>query len=188
MFIKSIKPANIKGYLKLQIDTGDGILSLLVSEGQYESISSPKLSEEITEEALSSLLSFEEYNKAKKKALNVLAFGDNSERELKTKLSRSGIKASVIESVTAEMVRLGYINEVRQLERLIENEVNFKLHGPRKIASRLMPKGYKMSDIKAVLSRLSDEGKIDLLKAKQKLIAKCETTLDAKKTLYKNGF
>jgi len=188
MIIKAIKEANVKGYLKLGIDTGEGISWFLISKGQYESIPVQNVGDELDEDSFRTVLHFEEYNRAKKKALNILAFGDNSVRELKLKLSRAGISRAICENVTDEMIRLGYINEERQLLRIIEKEVNLNLHGARKILAKLVPKGYSAEKIKSAIRTLELEGKIDLQQTRKKLILGVESEEERRKLLYKNGF
>ena len=188
MIIKAIKNANVKGYLKLGIDTGEGLAWLLVSEGQYNGLGAPAVNQEIDEDVFRLLSAFEEYNRAKKKALNILAFGDNSKKALITKLSRAGISRAVAERVLAELEERGYINEERQLLRIIENEVNLNLHGARKIIARLYPKGYSVQQIKSAIHTLEREGKIDFLKTKEKLLDGVADEEEKRKILYKKGF
>lgn len=187
MLLKTIKTANVKGYLKLEIDTGEGREWFLLSEGQYDALGRPAPCEEISEEDFQALLSGDEYNRAKKKALNILSFGDNSCRELMMKLSRAKISRRTAEAVTQEMVSFGYVNEERQLFRLIENEAA-KLCGPKKIVSKLTAKGYAPEKVKSTLRRLEIEGKIDFSEAKKKLLENVPDEEDRRKILYKNGY
>ena len=188
MFIKTIKNSNVKGYLKLEIDTGMGCEWLLLSEGQYDMLGRPLPCDEISEDDFRAARDGDEYNRAKKKALNVLAFGDNSERELKLKLSRANISRICAETVVEEMKRLGYIDEERQLTRLIETEAKSKLHGPKKILQRLAAKGYSTEKIKSTMRRLEIEKIIDFEEIKKKLLATAASPDEKKKVLYKNGF
>ncbi len=188
MFIKSIKNANVKGYLKLEIDTGTGIEWLLLSDAQYDALGRPTPCEELSEEDFRAAENGDEYNRAKKKALNILSFGDNSERGLSLKLSRAGFSRHTRELVVSEMKSLGYIDEERQLMRIIENEASAKLRGPKKIFSSLVGKGYAPEKIKATMRRLEIEKIIDFEETKKKLTSNVADTEERRKILYKNGF
>ena len=188
MKIKSIKNANVKGYFKLEIDTGEGVVLLFVSASQLEALGKSDTGDEISSEELKFLKSGDEYNRAKKKALNILSFGDNSARELKMKLARQGFSKDTVERIILEMEKLGYVNEARQLLRLVENEVNLKLSGPKKIVAKLSSKGYASADIKSAISELEAAGKIDFSAVKQRLTAKAADSEEKRKILYKHGF
>ena len=90
------------------------------------------------------------------------------------------------------MVSLGYIDEARQLRRLITEDANRKLLGPRKIIPRLMAKGYSLSDVKKEFTALTDSGEIDIDKNKELLLSKylgeSRDPEETKKLLYKYGY
>ena len=188
MFIKTVKNSNVKGYLKLEIDTGEGIEWYLLSEGQYDALGRPTPCEEISDEDFRALSDNDEYNRAKKKALNILSFGDNSERELLSKLSRAGFSRATREMILSEMKALGYVDEERQLTRLVEALANEKLSGPKKILSSLVGKGYAPEKVKSVMRRLEIEKKIDFTATKEKLLRGIEDSDERRKILYKRGF
>ena len=188
MYIKSIKSANVKGYLKLEIDTGAGIEWLLLSDAQYDALGRPSPCEEISDEDFRAASDGDEYNRAKKKALNILSFGDNSERGLMAKLARASFSRHIRELVVSEMKALGYVDEERQLARSIEILANSKLYGPKKIFSSLASKGYSAEKIKAVMRRLEIEKNIDFKESKEKLTAEISDCEEKRKVLYKNGF
>ena len=91
-----------------------------------------------------------------------------------------------------EMVSLGYIDEARQLERIILSEANARLYGYSKIKARLMAKGYSSDDINRVTKKLVSLGEIDFKENAKKLLQKHfpdgATTEEKKKLLYKNGY
>ena len=188
MQIKTIKNANVKGYLKLEIDTGAGVAWLLLSDAQYDALGRPTPCEEISDEDFRAASDGDEYNRAKKRALNILSFGDNSERGLIAKLTRAGISRHTRELVLEEMKALSYIDEERQLTRLIESLANEKLYGAKKIYSSLAAKGYPGEKIKSIMRRLEIEKIIDFAKAKAKLTEGISDSDEKRKLLYKNGF
>ena len=90
------------------------------------------------------------------------------------------------------MIERGYVDERRQLERIILDEANRKLRGPLKIIPQLVSKGYSSSEVREVLSGLVESGEIDFKSNARELLMK--KMLDGadeeevKKILYKNGF
>ena len=188
MFVKSIKSASVKGYLRLEIDTGEGSEWLLLSEGQYDALGRPSRFDEISDEDFRIARDGDEYNRAKRKALNILAFGDNSERELFAKLSRANISRRCTEIIIAEMKKLGYVDEERQLLRLVECEAKEKRNGPKKIMQRLAAKGYSVEKIKSALRRLEIERELDFDSIKKELVAGISDDEEKRKILYKRGF
>ena len=94
--------------------------------------------------------------------------------------------------VVREMVSLGYIDEQRQLSRLITEEANRKLLGPRKIVPKLISKGYSMSDIREALAGLVDTGEVDFDKNRELLLEKhlglTEDSEEMRKLLFKYGY
>lgn len=158
----------------------------------YEDIGSPAVGDELDVAQLSAIKHTDEYIRAKKKALNILAYTDNSKKNLASKLYHAGFEKEIVSDTIAEMESYGYVNEQRQLERIIIREANEKLRGPKKIMAFAMAKGYASSDIREVMHRLVDAGEIDFSKNAKRLIDK-KLSCDAdgeekKKLLYKNGF
>jgi SOS response regulatory protein OraA/RecX len=90
------------------------------------------------------------------------------------------------------MIERGYVDERRQLERIILDEANRKLRGPLKIIPYLVSKGYSSSEIREVISELVESGEIDFKSnARELLMKKMPDGADedeVRKILYKNGF
>ncbi len=190
MKLKAIRKSNAKGYLILLVGEGKTNENFSVSENQYRAVGSPKVGEELSEDAVYLLGSYKEYNLAEKRALGILSYGDNSEKQLINKLFRAGFSKKTAEAVTARMKELSYIDEEKQLRRLIAAEVNSNLSGPKKFTAKLYAKGYSVSKIKAVTEELVLSGEIDFQKAKMALIEKfAPENEEMKKALfYKRGF
>lgn len=163
-----------------------------VDEALYTGIGSPPRGAELSESQLAEIIYTDEYYRAKKKALSLLSLADNNERTLKVKLLRAGIRREIADSVVAEMVGLGYINEARQLERLILAEANERLRGPYKIMPKLAGRGYRGEDIRRAMSALIDSGDIDFEKNGERLLEKMLGTSsvseEAERILYKHGY
>ena len=189
--LKFVRVSKDSSLLSLGIIEGEESARYTVNPALYAEIGSPNVGDELSTEQLSAVKYADELYRARKKALSLLAFADNNERNLRMKLSRAGFSREMAEGVCSEMVSLGYINEKKQLERLILTEANTKLRGPSKIVPALIAKGYSSSDIREVMHRLVDLGEVDFKKNAKSLLEKKLPDASAeekKKFLYKNGY
>ena len=163
-----------------------------VSESFYRSIGSPVVRTVIGEGALEMIVKEDERIRAMKKALSILSYTDNNEKNLVVKLVRAGFDRSVSAEVAREMVSLGYVDERRQLERLVLNEANVKLYGYGRILMKLTAKGYSGKDVRAVTEELVNKGEISFKENAKKLIEKRlpkdAPTEEKRKLLYRNGY
>ena len=191
MTIIYVKDAE-RGYMRVGVADEDKKLSLVLSEREYRESGEVRPRDEISEEELEFFLKCDMRYKARRKALNILSYGDNSERMLKQKLYTAGISRDIIDEVTEEMLSLGYINSERQISRLVINAVTLHSYGPGKIIPRLVSKGYDRAEVQRVISELVNRGEIDFSAARAKLL-KAKLSDDAddeerKKLLYKYGY
>ncbi len=115
----------------------------------------------------------DEEHRAMKKALSLLSYADNSLRQLVIKLRRAGFSRQVSLQTAEKCVRLGYINEERQLTRLILNEANSLLHGRSYIIKKMVSRGYSSSLVDALIDGLVKEGEIDFSKNLSALCERC---------------
>ena len=161
--IKYARPSPDGRRVLLGLERDGEALKLSVSKQTYSSIGEPMQGEELREEELAEArLSDGEY-RAMKKALSLLSFADNNRKNLYLKLLRLGFEKQISAQTVRECVRLGYIDERRQLCRLVAEEANRKLHGPRLIRPRLYSKGYSAADIDLVIETLVASGEVDFL-------------------------
>ena len=163
-----------------------------ISDAVYDSIGRPAPHTLLGERELSVIKYADELYRAEKKALSLLSYADNNERTLRAKLIRAGFSREIADEICEKMVSLGYINESRQLERLILNEANYKLRGPLKIMPYLAAKGYATADIRRVMQDLSERGELDFQKNAERLIEKKlpddATDEEKKNLLFRNGY
>ena len=155
-----VKEARDKGYVSVGVKDGDDVCYYTVSKIEYSELGSPTRHEQIDEDTVSLLCASDERFRARKKALSILSYADNSERMLALKLSRQGFSQGAVLGAVKECVMLGYVDEMRQLTRLIPL-LAAKLHGPRYIKHALMKKGYSSSDISSCIDTLVFSGEID---------------------------
>ena len=186
-----IKESKTKGYLVIGVKEGEQKTPLTVNAAAYSDVGALSLGEELSADTLDTLTRENQKFLALKKALYLLSFSDNSERNLRYKLMRAGYSRDVVDYAIGEVVRLGYINEARQLERLIISEANTKLFGPMKIVSRLVGKGYSPSDVRAAIEALRASGEVDFDTNRMRLLEKLPDGYsddDMYKLLYKYGY
>ena len=187
-----IRDAKEKNLLLLGFNEEGDSASYKVSRAFYSEIGSPMRNEEVSEEIMCEIRLRDEYFRAKAKALSYLSYSDVSERGLSDKLCRAGFSREISIEVSREMVSLGYIDEVRQIERLVLEEANRKLRGPMKILPFISAKGYSPRRVREVMSSLCDTGDIDFSENAERLIKKRlseqASVEERKKLLYRNGF
>ena len=192
MKLAFVKNSTSKGYLVLGITDGDNKHIYTVSDSVYVEIGTPSRGEEIDGGVFESICYADECYRATATALRLLSYSDNNERTLIAKLLSRGIGKEAAQSAVNEMVRLGYIDEQRQLERLVLREANESLVGPKKLIPKLISKGYSRSDINSVIERLSDSGELDFDENRARLIekntARGATDEQIKKILFKKGY
>ncbi len=189
LYIRATKEKNL---LLLGISEEGETARYTVSEAVYLSVGSPLRGELISSSALADVRDYDEGYRARKYALSLLSLADNNERTLTAKLVRRGFPRERAEEVSREMVSLGYIDEERQIRRLILSEANGKLSGPSKIIPKLLSKGYSSSLVRTVMTALCDEGEIDFKENAKKLLLRLGVTdspkEEKKKILYKHGY
>ncbi len=190
--LDSIKEIQNSHLLRLGFSGVEENAAYTIRSALYSQLGRPIRGSELSDEDMALIRREDEYVRAKKRALWLLSYADNNERNLKLKLRARGFSSEVAAEVSGEMVSLGYINESAQLERLILAEANVRLYGPGKIIPRLAAKGYSVSDIKRTLARLVEIGEIDFKANSDALIEK-KLSRDAgeeerRALLMKNGY
>ena len=190
--LEYIRIAKDKKLLLLGISEEGERSRYTVSERFYASVGSPAAGH-IFLDAEMELIKEEDLRiKATSKALSILSYADNNERTLVGKLVRAGFSRELSERVASEMVALGYIDEDRQLKRLILREANVNLCGFSKYLPKLVSKGYSAEMVKAATLSLLNEGEIDFKANAKRLIEKKlpeNASVTEKKTLlYRNGY
>ncbi len=188
VYIRDTKEKNI---LILGISEGEDKNRYTVNRRLYAELGMPSVGSDLDSGAMEEIYAFDLEYRAKKKALSLLSIADNNKNSLMIKLRRAGFPREVCETVTAEMIALGYINEEDQLKRQILSEAK-KYSGPKRIMAKLQAKGYSGRDISRVMSELECSGEIDFKELQRELKEKYLTDEcdyeEVKKLFYKHGF
>lgn len=186
-----IKPDEAHKRVRLGIENDDGESAVLkVRQSIYTSLGAPTRGCEITGSTLTALLRDDELLRAYHKAVTSLADSDKSRYEMRKKLIMLGFSKEIVDVVLDKCEEYGYLDEVRQLQRLVEREANRKLRGRYYIKHKLIGKGYRTADIDRVTNQLVEDGEIDF-KANFKLLLqkKCVSDEGQIKALkYKYGY
>ncbi len=190
--ILSIRTKEKKSTLvMLEISSGGKRQKYTVGEGTYRAIGCPLSGEFIGEDELCKISSEDERRRSLQKALSLLSYADNNEKGLYIKLIRAGFSKDAARESVEECVRLGYIDEERQIERFIIKSSE-SLIGPYKISSKLLSRGYSPKQIFDAISALEADGKINFKESKNILIEEKlpenSSAEERKKLLYKYGY
>lgn len=162
--------------------------SYTVSSVTYSSLGSPPSGYTLSSEEISEIERDDEGVRAMKKALSLLAFSDVSEALLRLKLRRSGFSSDTASETVRECVNRGYLDEERQLERLIKKEAD-ALRGPYFIKRKLISKGYSSSAVSKAMDVLVSSSEINFDEIFERLCEKVGATDDERYALlYKRGF
>lgn len=145
----------------LRVECEDGCVTYNVSVGQYSSLGSPVRGTLLDSDEAERIKEWDEQRRGFKKALYALSFSDRSSRELYRKLRNEGFSHTAAEGAVEECLRLGYIDERRQLCRLVLKEANQMLRGPMYIKRKLAGRGYSTALIGEVIGELAESGEID---------------------------
>ena len=187
-----MRPSRYEGLYVLTVEHEGVRERLTLPDAAYAEAGLVAVGEELDAEAYAILKAASDRRASLLCALNTLSYGDKSRRELYRKLLQKGFDREMAEDATREAVRLGYIDEERQLRHILPRLANEKLHGARRILPELVNKGYQSGQIRAVLSALIDEGEIDFQKNFERLLQKTHTDphdLDARRKLaYRYGY
>ncbi len=165
-----VRPAREKGAFVLGLS--DPEERYTVGHTLYMQIGEVRGGDALSEETVALIRTEDERRRARKAALSILAYGDNSRRRLFGKLCRKGICAEIAESTVETMVSEGLLIEDRQLESAVRSLAEHKLFGPYRILAHLLSKGYKSEQVRQALHTAIESGDLDFSENARKLIAK----------------
>lgn len=159
--IEYIKPDPSGKRVTLGIEDGAECRSFSVSEATYASLGSPAKYDSISERDLCDVAYEDECYRAMKRAVSILSASDKSYCALRARLIRLGFSSGAVLDTLEECKRRGYVDEARQLARLVEREANGSLRGKYYIKRKLSSKGYARADVDRAIAALVDSGEVD---------------------------
>ena len=160
-----------------------------VSVSLYEELGHPTVGDELDGEAIRAIVLDDEKYRAMKKALSLLGYSDKNQKTLFLRLKSAGFSTEASSDTVRQCVALGYIDEQRQLQRLIMKEASL-LRGPRLIASKLAAKGYGASSVRSAMDKLCQNGELDFSSNLSRLYRRLDARSDEERRAvrYKYGF
>ncbi len=165
-----VRPAREKGAFVLGLS--DPEERYTVGQALYHEIGEVRGGDPLSEDTVARIRYEDECRRARKAALSLLSYADNSRRRLLEKLLRKGISFSVAQQTVEDMVREGLLLESRQLEYAVLSLAEHRLFGPYRILRDLVAKGYKSEDVREALHAALERGDVDFSKNAALLIAK----------------
>lgn len=111
----------------------------------------------ISEEEVASLESLSEYRKAFIKALQLLEYGELTEKGLAFKLRARGFSSESIETAVAQVKAKGLIREEDFADRAVRYYVEKKNYGRARIMAEMFKKGFSKDSVDSALGKVADE-------------------------------
>jgi SOS response regulatory protein OraA/RecX len=165
-----VRPAREKGAFVLGLS--DPEERFTVGHALYYELGEVRGGDALSSESVERIRREDERRRARKAALSLLAYADNSRRRLFEKLRRKGISAEIAERTVSDMIGEGLLSEERQLESAVLSLAEHRLFGPYRILADLSSKGYKGEDIRAAIHAAMEKGDIDFNKNLARLFEK----------------
>jgi regulatory protein len=134
----------------------DGEFACGISEDTYVNFGF-RTNDEITEATLNEVKRFDEYQFAKKTALDYLSYRIRSVKEIKDKLKEKKISGETIEKTIDHLEKLGLINDGEFAKLLIQSKTGKNPSGKNVIKQKLYSKGIAKEIIEKVLNEYYTE-------------------------------
>ncbi len=165
-----VRPAREKGAFVLGLSNPEERYT--VGHALYHELGEVRGGDALSSESVEMIRHEDECRRARRAALGMLAYADNSRRRLFEKLRRKGISAEVAEKTVTDMVSEGLLSEARQLEGAVLSLAQRRLFGPYRIIGDLVSKGYKGEDVRAAIRTAISNGDIDFSENAKRLLEK----------------
>ena len=114
----------------------------------------------------------EAYRAALKTAFNIVGFKDNTEAQLRDKLTERGYEAETVDDVVAFMIAKGYLNDERMLYRTARLLAEGKGYGKMRIRQELQQKKFSSDGIAALDWEREELADVDFIEICRRLIVK----------------
>lgn len=131
----------------------DGEFSCGISEDTFLNFGL-RTNDEITEETIDEIKKFDEYQYAKKSALDFLSYRIRSVREITDKLRSKKISAGTIEKTIEHLEKLGLINDEEFAKLLVQSQTGKRPAGKSVIRQKLFQKGISKNVADKVIEEL----------------------------------
>jgi len=89
----------------------------------------------------------EECTRARKTAVNILSFSDNTELRLREKLAAKGYSREAADDAVEYVICRGWLDEQKQAESVLRYLAEVKLFGRRRILQELRKRGFRRTVI-----------------------------------------
>lgn len=99
----------------------------------------------------------QEYERALKSALNMLAYAECTSKSLREKLAKKGYEKEAIDFCLDYVINRGFLDEKRYLERFVEYLATKKMYGKRRIGLEIYKKGFSTPLVRQNLPYLLEE-------------------------------
>ncbi len=165
-----VRPAREKGAFVLGLS--DPEEKYTVGQILYHEIGEVRGGDALSEDTVARIRREDECRRARKAALSLLSYADNSRRRLLEKLLHKGISFAAAEKTVEDMVCEGLLSEARQIESAVFSLAAHRLFGPYRILKDLIAKGYRGEDVRAALHAAIEKGDIDFSKNAKALVLK----------------
>ena len=169
-YVVFVRPAREKGAFVLGLS--DPEERYTVGHILYHEIGEVRGGDALSEDTVARIRHEDECRRARRAALSLLSYADNSCRRLTEKLLRKGISFSVAQKTVEDMVSQGLLSEERQIENAVFSLAEHRLFGPYRILKDLLSKGYRTEEIRAALHTAMENGDIDFSKNAKRLVEK----------------
>ncbi len=179
-----------RGVYTVGIATEGECIGYSLTEAEYMSVGAPVKGVTVDGALLDEIICLDERHRALRRALGLLSHSDKNIRAMRARLRECGFGRSAADFATEECVRLGYIDERRQLSLIIPREANRALRGDRYIRAKLCSQGYSPKDVDVIMSELSERGEIDFCSSFSRLAEKKGALTEGDKRLLarKSGY
>ena len=114
----------------------------------------------------------EAYRAALKTALNIIGYKDNTEAQLRDKLTERGYRAETVDDVVAFMIAKGYLNDERMLYRAARLMAEGKGYGKMRIRQELRLKQFRSGLVESLDWEREELADVDFVEICRKLIVK----------------
>jgi regulatory protein len=116
-----------------------------------------RTNDEISQDTLSEVKRFDEYQFSKKSALDFLAYRIRSKKEIVDKLKNKNVSGETIEKTIRHLEKLGLINDEEFAKLLVQSSTGKNPSGKSVIKQKLYKKGISKDIIEKVLSETFTE-------------------------------